>query len=288
MKKKKMFIIGMLLIAFLLLFTGCSVRKNVRNKEVKDFTESILESNKKVKDLSLYFIRPYLGGELVYDGDLDKEDFQNLIDEFNKMVDIEFMQRIGDKYWKGIRPDEFILYVHVDKNRSDKSEHTYDYQISSRYNKTYVSDENPENIDGYKTWFIEDNKYREIIIDGVGDKRIETWGIRLSTTNISSTGLTLKCSQFEGESTGELQTGSYYFLEERIDNQWVYVEMLPSEDGRAWTIPMGDKVEWEVDCKELYGELPKGEYRIGKKIMDFRDTGDYDEETYYANFEVMN
>ena len=101
-----MFIIGMLLIVFLLLFTGCSVRKNVRNKEVKDFTESILESNKKVKDLSFYFIRPYLGGELVYDGDLDKEDCQNLIDEFNKMVDIEFMQRIGDKYWKGIRPDE--------------------------------------------------------------------------------------------------------------------------------------------------------------------------------------
>lgn len=82
MKKKKMFIIGMLLIVFLLLFTGCSVRKNVRSKEVKEFTKSILESNEKVKDLSFYFLRPYLAGELVYDGDLDKEDFKKIIDEY--------------------------------------------------------------------------------------------------------------------------------------------------------------------------------------------------------------
>lgn len=291
MFNKRKYIFGILLITGLLILTGCSVKKNVRNKEVKEFTEYILESNKKVKDLSFYFLRPYLGGELVYDGDLGKEDFQSLIDEFDKKIDIEFMQRIGDKYWGGSRPSEFVLYVHVDENRSDRNKHTYDYRISSRYNKTYRSDQNPENIDGYKTWDIWDNKNREILIDG--DKRIETWGIRLSTKNINSTGLTLECSQFEGEATGELQTGSYYFLEEKIDNQWVPVEILTSENERAWTdeawtIPMGDTVEWEVDWKELYGELPAGYYRIGKEIMDFRDTGDYDTRIYYVTFEVLN
>ena len=69
--------------------------------------------------------------------------------------------------------------------------------------------------------------------------------------------------------------------------------MLASEYERAWTddawiIPMNDGVEWEVNWKELYGELSVGYYRIGKNIIDFRDTGDYDEETYYANFEVLN
>lgn len=292
MLKKRKYIFGILIVSSLLLFTGCSVRKNVRSKEVKEFTKSILESNEKVKDLSFYFIRPYLGGELVYDGDLDKEDFQNLIDEFNKKIDIEFMQRIGDRYWGGSRPSEFILYVHADKNKSDKNKHTYDYQIISRYNKTHVHDENPENIDGYQTWRISDNEYRAIIVDGDGDKRTETWGVGLNTKNITSTGLTLICYQSGGEPKGDLSTGSYYFLEEKNDNEWVPVEMQPSEYERAWTdeawvIPMNNDVEWEVNWKELYGELSAGYYRIGKNIMDFRDTGDYDEETYYANFEIL-
>lgn len=293
MLKKRKYILGILIICCLLLFTGCSVRKNVRNKEVKEFTKSILESNKKVKDLSFYFIRPYLGGELVYDGDLDKQDFQDLIQEFNEKIDIEFMQRVGDKYWGGSRPSSFVLYIYVDNKRNHKHEHTYDYLISSGYNKTHVRDENAENIDGYKTWKISDNKNRAIIIDGHGDKRVETWGVGLNTKNITSTGLTLTCYQSEGEPTGELSTDSYYFLEEKINNEWVSIEILPSEYERVWTdeawiILMNDEVEWEVNWKELYGELSAGYYRIGKKIMDFRDTSDYDEEVYFANFEVLN
>lgn len=289
MLEKRKYIFGILIVSCLLLFTGCSVRKNVRNKEVKEFTKSILESNEKVKELSFYFLRPYLGGELVYDGDLDKEDFQNLIDQFNKKIDIEFMQRIGNKYWGGARPSRFKLRIYVD----NKHESTYDYLISSQYNKTHIHDEDPENIDGYQTWHVSDNKYRAVIIDGDGDKRTETWGVGLNTTNITSTGLTLICYQSDGEPTGELNSGSYYYLEEKIDNQWVPVEMLPSEHERAWTddawiIPMNDDVEWKINWKELYGELSAGYYRIGKNIMDFRDTGDYDEETYYANFEVLN
>lgn len=293
MFKKRKYITCIVLIFCLLLFTGCSVRKTVRNKEVKEFTKSILESNEKIKDLNFEFIRPQLEAELVHDGDLDKEDFQKLIAEFDKKIDIEFMQRIGDKYWGGARPSRCVLYVYIDNKRNDKHGHTYDYKISSRYNKTHIHDENPENIDGYKTWSIGDNKYRAVIIDGDGDKRTETWGVGLNTTNITPTGLTLICYQSEGEPTGDLSTGSYYFLEERIDNKWTSVEILPSEYERAWTdeawmISMNDEVEWEVNWEELYGELPAGYYRIGKNIMDFRDTGDYDEETYYANFEVLN
>ena len=51
---------------------------------------------------------------------------------------------------------------------------------------------------------------------------------------------------------------------------------------------MNDRVEWEVNWIELYGELSDGNYRIGKVIDDFRGSGDYDEKTYYANFELTN
>lgn len=44
--------------------------------------------------------------------------------------------------------------------------------------------------------------------------------------------------------------------------------------------------EWEVNWEYLYGELPAGEYRIAKKINDFRGTGDYDTYTYYAEFTI--
>ena len=289
---KRRYIFVILIIISLIILTGCSVRKTVRDKEVKEFTKYILESNEKVKDLSFYFLRPYLAGDLVHDGDLEKEDFQNIIDEFDKKIDIEFMQRIGDRYWGGSRPNEFILYVHVDKNKSDKNKHFYDYEISSEYNKTFRSDEDPENIDGYQTWHIFDNEYRKIIIDGDGDKWIETWGVRLETKNITSTGLTLICIQFEGGPRGELQTDSFYFLEEKVENQWIPLEIIETEYERAWTdeawiIPMNDEVEWEVNWEDLYGELAPGFYRIGKNIMDFRNTEDYDEKTYYANFEVL-
>ena len=53
---------------------------------------------------------------------------------------------------------------------------------------------------------------------------------------------------------------------------------------------MGDEESAErLQMKKLhalYGELPSGSYRLGKSVMDFRDTGDYDQKGYYACFAV--
>ena len=54
----------------------------------------------------------------------------------------------------------------------------------------------------------------------------------------------------------------------------------------AWMIPMNDSCEWEVDWEWLYGAIPSGKYRIGKSIMDFRQSGDFDTAVYYAEFEI--
>ena len=38
----------------------------------------------------------------------------------------------------------------------------------------------------------------------------DPWGVKLTAKNITPSGLTIVCTQHDGEPTGELQTGSYY------------------------------------------------------------------------------
>lgn len=119
----------------------------------------------------------------------------------------------------------------------------------------------------------------------------DEWGVKLIARDIKSTGLTIICEQSEGEPSGRLQTESPYFLEVLMDGEWVEVELLPSEyelswTDEAWNISANDSVEWTVDWTRLYGELPTGSYRIGKQIMDFRGTVDYDKKLYYAGFNI--
>ena len=121
----------------------------------------------------------------------------------------------------------------------------------------------------------------------------DPWGVKLTAKNITPSGLTIVCTQQDGEPTGELNTGSYYGLEVLRDGAWVAVELLPMEHELAWTmeawaIPSNTETEWEVNWSRLYGELPAGTYRISKSVMDFRGTGDYDTKTYYAGFDLVD
>ena len=121
----------------------------------------------------------------------------------------------------------------------------------------------------------------------------DPWGVKLTTKNITPSGLTIVCEQQDGAPTGELNTGSYYGLEVLRDGEWVAVEMLPLEGELAWTseawlIPTNEKTEWNVDWSRLYGELSADCYRISKSVMDFRGIGDYDTKTYYAGFDLVD
>ena len=119
----------------------------------------------------------------------------------------------------------------------------------------------------------------------------ETRGITLNAENITSTSVTIKCTQSGGEPTGELHTGSWYILENWTqENGWM--EMPYIIDGEigwedvAWVVPMNDTCKWEINWEWLYGKLPDGKYRIGKEITDFRATGDYDNTVYFVEFEI--
>ena len=122
-----------------------------------------------------------------------------------------------------------------------------------------------------------------------GGAALNRWGITLSADNVTSKGLTIVCFHSGGENVAQLQTGSYYVLQKLKNEKWVDVEYLPQEHPvgwteEAWMIEKESAAFWEVNWEWLYGELPAGEYRIGKEIMNFRGTGDYDEEMLYADF----
>ncbi|HHV11403.1 MAG TPA: hypothetical protein GXX75_14125 [Clostridiales bacterium] len=116
-------------------------------------------------------------------------------------------------------------------------------------------------------------------------------GIQLSAADVTPTGLTLICDQSGGQATGELFTGSRYWLEKKINGGWASVEMVQDNigwDDMALTIKMNGSTTWDIDWNWIYGVLPAGSYRIGKEIFDFRETGDYDTYAYYAEFEITD
>lgn len=116
----------------------------------------------------------------------------------------------------------------------------------------------------------------------------DSWGIALSSTDVSNTGLTLICSQNGGEITGELQTGEKYWIEEKVDGKWQELSTpeKPIWQDEAYIIKMQNLTQWDIQWNDLYGTLPQGEYRIGKEIQDFRGGSDYDEKAYYAEFVI--
>ena len=115
----------------------------------------------------------------------------------------------------------------------------------------------------------------------------DPWGLVLAAEDVTATGLTLRFVQSGGSPSGELETGSLYWLERKTGDGWEKLE--PLIEDLAWTteaylIAMDGETEMTVDWTALYGGLPSGSYRLGKSVMDFRDTGDYDQKGYYACF----
>lgn len=117
------------------------------------------------------------------------------------------------------------------------------------------------------------------------------WGITMTAENVTPSGADVRIEQSGGDVTGELQTGTYYIIEQQENGGWTEVPKLLPEDEVAWlSVAMMLQQEYHqtfpTDWGWLYGELPAGNYRIGKPISDFRGTGDYDDCMYYAEFTI--
>lgn len=120
----------------------------------------------------------------------------------------------------------------------------------------------------------------------------DEWGLTLRAESVGATGCTIVFIQHGGAPTGELTSGTWYRIEKKEGDEWVempYAQGIGDEIGWndvAWCIPDEGSVSFEENWGFLYGELPSGNYRIVKEIMDFRGTGDYDKKWYYAEFSL--
>ena len=138
----------------------------------------------------------------------------------------------------------------------------------------------------------ENQPFEDSVVSEVRTTPVYDWGVTLTAENVTPTGLTIVCTQSGGDPAGELQTGSYYTVQKLVEDRWESVEYAEIDEeqvgwtGEAWLIPMDSSVEWEVNWQWLYGALPAGQYRIGKEIMDFVETGNYEKAMFFAEFTI--
>ena len=119
-----------------------------------------------------------------------------------------------------------------------------------------------------------------------GDK----WGISCSPENLTNHSMTFEIEQFGGAFQGELQTGEWFALSHMVEDEWVPCETNPLIDYAfpmvAYSIRKNDITEFEIEWEWLYGELSPGYYRLDKKVMDFRGSGDFEEQIYSVHFTI--
>ena len=197
-----------------------------------------------------------------------------------------------------------------EKGKSHKGENGYAYSIRwydadhTLLTDLIVMDEYTVVYDGYyysgmeadygiDTGFFAqklEEKYKEPIPDAPAD----TWGITMTAEKVTPASLKLVIAHSGKAPAGELGTGSLYWVEVRNGDVWNRLPEVLEEDGveRVWNsiaylIPANDSFEDQVNFGWLYGELPAGQYRIGKEIFLDHASGGRDEQIYYAEFEIQ-
>ena len=124
------------------------------------------------------------------------------------------------------------------------------------------------------------------------ESQISEIALSFSLKKISPTGATLVFDQYDADSPkGELMFGERFVIEVLKNGEW---EDAPiTVDGNygffdiAYPLPCEEITEREIVWEWLYGKLEPGEYRIGKGVNDFIESGNYDSYMLYAHF-ILN
>lgn len=102
---------------------------------------------------------------------------------------------------------------------------------------------------------------------------------------VSSTGLTVLLAN---DTDKEIIYSEDFVLETKIDDSWYQVPTVLEENygfnDIGFQVQPKSSAEWSVDWEWLHGSLENGEYRIVKKVLDFRGPGDFDEYHLAATF----
>ena len=133
--------------------------------------------------------------------------------------------------------------------------------------------------------FIDEEK--EVIYDQ------EDWGLDFEITEVSSTGLTLRCTQSGGQLIGQPEIQSYWLVP-RSGKDLTRNEGFEATPSLNATLQTDDVTELTIDWTAPYGQLPSGEYEIDFRIKDIYDESQkhplmrnfYDTQFYVLYFTV--
>ena len=124
------------------------------------------------------------------------------------------------------------------------------------------------------------------------DSEIKEIALYFSLKNITPTGATLVFNQYDANAPkGELMYGEDFVIEVLKNGEWEEAP-IPLEGNYGFNaiaimLPCAEISEQEIDWEWLYGALEPGEYRIGKSVDDFIESGKFDEYMVYAHF-ILN
>ena len=129
---------------------------------------------------------------------------------------------------------------------------------------------------------------------------IDSIALHVSLKDITPTGATFVFTQYDTkESKGELVYGDDFVIERREGDKWESISVVvegdygfhdiaytltpdaPDEHGYVTGQATAEAV---IDWEWLYGKLLPGEYRIGKSVLDFVESGKFDKYMVYAHF----
>lgn len=114
-------------------------------------------------------------------------------------------------------------------------------------------------------------------------------GVFMEVTEVTDHSLKLELTN---ETDLDVQYGDDYLLEvlDEESGGWAQVSYLDPDiafHDIAYPVGKGEVSTWEVDWTDMYGTLDAGEYRIVKKVHDFRGTGDYTTYMLSAAFTIQ-
>ena len=122
---------------------------------------------------------------------------------------------------------------------------------------------------------------------------LEDWGLSFEITEVSHTGMTIRCTNSGGQQIGQLEATGYCLSSNGL--------FLLLNDGFEVSPPMDnvvlkedDVTEFTLDWTEPYGQLSSGEYRIMLYVRDVYDESQkhplmrnfYDTQIYNLDFTV--
>lgn len=130
----------------------------------------------------------------------------------------------------------------------------------------------------------------EYDFDDKGQLIPDEWGITLTASNVTPTGMNIEYLWDGTKTSGELQCGESYHLEQYKNGKW---ERLPviSDDIIAFIAisyslnenePFVQTKEWS----DIYGSLESGNYRFCADVVVFQPPKEALLKTYYAYFKI--